>query len=566
MKLRAGALFLSLLLVIPTAFAEENVDLAVVHRIKIEAFQSSKVMDHLFYLTDVNGPRLSGSPGWRTAADWSIRTLKGWGIDGARLETWGRFGRGWSVTRFSAALTHPVYAPLAGVPKAWSAGTPGPASGEVVAAPLFTMAETARRDADDIETLQARIARYAQEQKGRLKGKIVLIDPARELTPPAAPESERYDDGKLAAIALAPEPFPPPQIEWPLTRLPDDPKKRQQLWDSLPDEVAEDYYVRKVRTRDRLNAFLRDEGVMAVLSTETRGSGGIVFAEEAGSWESGAPIPPPVISLPPETYDRISRLVDHKVPVAVVVDLEVKFHEESPDGMNVVAEIPGGAKKDEVVMLGAHLDSWHGGTGATDDAAGCAIVLEAMRILKTLGLAMDRTVRLALWSGEEQALYGSRGYVRAHFGDPITMALKPEHARLAAYFNVDNGTGKIRGVYLQGNDMVRPIFESWLAPFRDLGATTLTIADTTETDHVSFDAVGLPGFQFIQDPLDYETRTHHSDLDVYDHVQPGDLMQASAVLASFVYDAATRPRMLPRKPPPKGLQAMKLLEFPRAGR
>jgi Zn-dependent M28 family amino/carboxypeptidase len=251
------------------------------------------------------------------------------------------------------------------------------------------------------------------------------------------------------------------------------------------------------------------------------------------------------------------RLVQKNVKVTVEVELAARYLDDAPDGVNVVAEIPGVKKKDEVVMLGAHLDSWHAGTGATDNAAGCAVVLEAFRILKALNLPMDRTVRLALWSGEEQALYGSRGYVKEHFGDPVTMAVKPEHARLAGYFNVDNGTGKIRGVYLQGNDMVRPIFEAWLAPFRDLGATTISIRNTGGTDHESFDAVGLPGFQFIQDPLDYGSRTHHSSLDVYDHVQSGDLMQASAVLASFVYNAAMRPEKLPRKPLPKPLPAKK---------
>ena len=233
--------------------------------------------------------------------------------------------------------------------------------------------------------------------------------------------------------------------------------------------------------------------------------------------------------------------------------MAVDFPEDERDGVNVVAELPGGARKDELVMLGAHLDSWHTGTGATDNAAGCAVVIEAMRILKAMGLPLARSVRLALWSGEEQALFGSRAYVKQHFGDPNTMLLKPEHAKLSAYFNLDNGTGRIRGVYLQGNDMARPIFEAWLAPFRDLGATAVSIRDTGGTDHLSFDAVGLPGFQFIQDPLDYETRTHHSNLDVYDHLQASDLMQASAVLASFVYNAATRPAMLPRKPLPSPL-------------
>jgi Zn-dependent M28 family amino/carboxypeptidase len=245
--------------------------------------------------------------------------------------------------------------------------------------------------------------------------------------------------------------------------------------------------------------------------------------------------------------------VDKKVPVKLELDIEATFDDASHDGMDVVAELPGGAKKDEVVMFGAHLDSWHSGTGATDNAAGSAVVLEAMRILKTLGLPMDRTVRLALWTGEEQGILGSRGYVKNHFADPVTMKTLPEHEKLSGYFNIDNGTGKIRGVYLQGNDMMRPIFQAWLAPFDDMGAKTISIQDTGGTDHLPFDAVGLPGFQFIQDPLDYGSRTHHSSLDVYDHVQEGDLMQAAAILASFVYDAATRPEMLPRKPMPKPL-------------
>jgi len=225
--------------------------------------------------------------------------------------------------------------------------------------------------------------------------------------------------------------------------------------------------------------------------------------------------------------------------------------EEPADSFNVLADIPGGAKKGELVMLGAHLDSWHGGTGATDNASGSAVVMEAVRILKTLGFKMDRTVRMALWSAEEQGLLGSRAYVKEHFADRETMQLKAEHSRLSAYFNFDNGSGKIRGIYLQNNDMVRPIFEAWLKPFHDLGATTVAIRNTTGTDHLSFDAVGLPGFQFIQDPLEYHTRTHHSNMDLTDNTSRSDLMQGAAIMAAFVYHAATRPEMLPRKPLPK---------------
>ncbi|HYS04982.1 MAG TPA: M20/M25/M40 family metallo-hydrolase [Candidatus Dormibacteraeota bacterium] len=552
--MKSGPCALVLMMLFPVVTrAQEKVDLAAIHRIKREAFQESKVMDHLFYLTDVNGPRLTGSPGFTAATEWSIRSLKSWGIAGARTEAWGTFGRGWAVTRFAAHLRQPVYAPLDGVSKAWSGGTSGPVAAPVVAAPLFTADEHKRGDDYDIPTLKARIDRYITEETGKLRGAIVLIDALPEPEEPTEPVGERYDTTNLAAIARAPDLFPRPSFEYPLPGLPADEKERERLLKTLPDEVGEDYYIRWIRTRDSLNAFLGKEGVVAVLSSDARGSGGIVFATTAGSWESGAPTPPPVIALPPEEYGRLARLAAKKIPARVDLDVEVKFYDDHPQGVNVLAEIPGGRKKDEVVMLGAHLDSWHGGTGATDNAAGCAVALEAMRILKTLDLKMDRTVRLALWGGEEQGLFGSRGYVREHFGDPVSLALRPEHGRLSGYFNVDNGTGRIRGVYLQENDMARPIFEAWLEPFRDLGATTVAIANTTDTDHVSFDAVGLPGFQFIQDPLDYETRTHHSNLDVYDHVQPSDLMQASAILASFAYNAATRPDLLPRKPLPPPL-------------
>jgi carboxypeptidase Q len=543
-------------LVTSAAFvAAEDVDLATIHRIKAEAFQSSKVMDHLFWLTDVNGPRLTNSPGFHTAADWAVRNLKEWGATNAHLEKWGSFGRGWSMSRYCAHMTAPVYAPLGGAPLAWCAATNGPTTAEVVYAPLTPEDEIGRPS--DLVKLKQHVARYMETQKGQLRGKAVLMSNLRELALPKESPSSRYDDPKLAGMVEAPEPFAAPTIEWPVSKLPSDAKKRQQFWASAPLEVQADYWEREQDLLDQLNGFLRDEGVATVVNTDSRGDGSVVYAENGGSWKKDVAVPPPTIVLAPEPYDRMVRLVQRKIPVKVEVDLEARFNDESLDGVNVVAEIPGGKKRDEVVMLGAHLDSWHAGTGATDNAAGCAIVLEAFRILKTLGLPMDRTVRLALWSGEEQALYGSRGYVKEHFADPVTMALKPEHSKLAAYFNVDNGTGKFRGVYLQGNDMVRPIFESWLAPFRDLGATTLSIRNTGGTDHESFDAVGLPGFQFIQDPLDYETRTHHSSLDVYDHLQSGDLIQASAILASFAYDAAMRPDKLPRKPLPKPLPPKK---------
>jgi Zn-dependent M28 family amino/carboxypeptidase len=276
-----------------------------------------------------------------------------------------------------------------------------------------------------------------------------------------------------------------------------------------------------------------------------------MVATSAGSRDPKDPVPPTTIAISGEQYNRIHRLIAAKIPVRLEFNVEARLIDEPTDSFNVVAEIPGGRKRDEVVILGAHLDSWTGGTGAADNAAGVAIMMESLRILKSLNLKMDRTVRMALWSAEEQGLLGSRAYVTEHYADRATMALKPEHGKVSAYFNIDNGAGKLRGVYLQNNDMVRPIFDAWIEPFKDMGMTTLSIRNTGSTDHASFDAVGIPGFQFIQDPLEYATRTHHSSGDVYERIQPGDLMQASAIVASFAYHAATRPDLLPRKPLPK---------------
>jgi carboxypeptidase Q len=538
------------------ALADERVDLAVVYRIKSEAFQGSKVMDHLFWLTDANGPRLTGSPGLRSAQEWAVRTLQGWGAANPRLEKWGTFGRGWSMSRFSASMLLPTFSPLSAIPKAWSGGTEGAVTAEVVLAPLFLPSE--RAEMSDLSKVSARIHKYTEEHKGQFRGKVVLLEKARELELPSEVVSSRFDEAKLAALVAAPEPAPSAPLEWPITRIPSEPAKIREYFATVPLPVQDDYFERRNAAYNPLWAFFRAEGVTAVFMTDRRGDGGLLFAESVNGWTPKNPIPPPVIVVAPESYGRMARLVERRIPVKVEVELQVRFYEDNPDGFNVVAEIPGGKKRDEVVMLGGHLDSWHAGTGATDNAAGSAVVLEAFRILKALNLPMDRTVRLALWSGEEEGLLGSEGYVKNHFGDIVTMSLKPEQAKVAAYFNLDNGTGKIRGIYLQGNDMARPIFEQWLVPFHDQGAKTVTIRNTGGTDHQSFDAIGIPGFQFIQDPLDYLTRTHHSSLDTYDHLQAGDLMEASAILAWFVYEAATRPEPIPRKALPKPLPPKKV--------
>ena len=501
--------------------AQEAVDLDAVHRIRTEALQNSQVMEHLFYLTDVSGSRLTNSPGFFTAADWVVKRLGEWGIS-ARQEKWGPFGRGWTYTRFSAHMLEPQSTPLIGAPLAYTPGTNGPVSGDAVIVAIANEND---------------FAKY----KGMLKGKIVLLGPGRELQMSLQPLAARRSDTDLVTLAQAPEAGggrgqAPPGTAAIGNGRPGGPGGAN----------ANQQFVRA------LNKFLADEGVaVAVRPGAGRSEGGTVFAQGGGTRDIKDPVPSPMVTLTPEHYNRIARLLDHKIPVKLEFDIQARFVDDRTDSVNVIGEIPGGRKRDEIVMIGAHLDSWHSGTGATDNAAGSAVMIEAMRILKTLNLRLDRTVRLALWSGEEQGILGSRAYVADHFAAREDMKLKPEHARLSGYFNVDNGSGKIRGIYLQGNDAMRPIFQAWLKPFEDLGATTISIRNTGGTDHLSFDAVGLPGFQFIQDPLEYDSRTHHSNMDVYDRVQRADMMQMSAIVASFVYDTANRDALLPRKPLPK---------------
>jgi hypothetical protein len=522
-RLRMGACLTGLTLL--PMYAEERVDLDVIHKIREEAIQNSKVMDHVFQLTDVYGPRLTNSPGYFAAADWIVKQLKEWGIEGHE-ETWGPFGQGWTFTHFSANLIEPQYAPLIGFPLAWSPGTNGVVSGEAMVASFTT-------DAD--------FDRY----RGKLKGKIVFMGAGRELAMIMQAPSQRYSDDQLVRLSGAADGGG--RGGAPGTAALGDGRGGGGGRGGQGGQPGG-----QQQFQNRLNQFLKDEGAAVVVRLGGgQSSGGTVFGQAAGSRDVKDPIPPPTVALTPEHYNRVMRLLDNKIPVKLEFEIQAKFLDDRTDSVNVIGEIPGGRKRDEIVMIGAHLDSWQGGTGATDNAAGCAVMIEALRILKTLNLPMDRTVRMALWGGEEQGLLGSRAYVTEHFADRADMKLKPEHARLAGYFNVDNGSGKIRGVYLQGHDAMRPVFEAWFKPFQDLGAGTISIRNTGGTDHQSFDAVGLPGFQFIQDELEYNARTHHSNMDVYDRVQRADMAQMAAIVASFVYDAATRPEMLPRKPLPK---------------
>jgi hypothetical protein len=519
-------------------------DLTLVSRIKLEAYDHSQVMDTLSYLTDVYGPRLTASPEFQQAAEWAVGRLKSYGAEDAKLEKWGTFGRSWALKQYSIEMLEPRYAVLDAAPMAWSDVTRGPVTGEVIYAPYGGPVQTL-----DPAKQQQDLERYIAMWKGKLKGKIVLLTRPRDLTPSKELAFSRYTDKELSDLTPAPEPLAR-LSEILKLEIPDDPEEERAFFRRLPPGIGQQLGDERRKVANRRTKFLKEEGVLAVITTSLGSANGLIFVQSAGPWEAKETLAAPSFVVAREQYNRMARLVEKKIPVKMRFNLAADISAKDVDGYNVVAELPGGAKKDEVVMIGAHLDSWHSGTGATDNAAGSAVMIEVMRILKSLNLKLDRTVRIALWSGEEEGIFGSEGYVKQHFGDPETMKLTGEHAKLSGYFNFDNGTGKIRGVYLQGNDAMRPLFEQWFAPFRDEGVTTITIRNTGGTDHLSFNAVGLPGFQFIQDPMDYFNTTHHSQVDTLDHVRGEDLMQASSIIATIVYQAANRPDLLPRKPLP----------------
>lgn len=515
-----------------------------IERIKDEGMNRSQVMKTLSYLSDVIGPRLTNSPGMKRANEWTRDQMAGWGLQNAHLEPWGPFGRGWTLKRFSAQVIEPQAIPLIGYPKAWSPGTNGPLTAEVV-----------YLDAKDEADLQ----RF----KGKLKGAIVLSSLAREVKAHFEAPSTRMNEKDLLGLADAPEPRAGTSRRFQLT-----PEQR----------AAFNFSAKK-------NLFLQEEGAAVVIDPSRLGDGGTVFVQSASvpqpapaepfgpnsrsipPYDKKAPKFAPQLVLAIEHYNRIVRLIQAGEKVTMTVDLGVEWQDADPMGYNTIAEIPGTDLKDEVVMLGGHMDSWHSGTGATDNGAGVAVAMEVVRILQALNLKPRRTIRVGLWSGEEQGLLGSRAYVAEHFGRMETvpagsvtpasspaapkLVTKPAYEKFSGYFNLDNGTGKIRGVYLQGNEGVRQLFREWLMPFRDMGATTLSISNTGGTDHLSFDAIGLPGFQFIQDEIEYDTRTHHSNQDVFDRIQGDDMKQAATIIAAFVYKTATRDEKLPRKPMPE---------------
>ncbi len=493
----------------------EKADLHTVMLIKNEGFNNSKVMQTLFELCDLNGPRLTGSPGMKSAEKWCKEKLQNWGLENAAIEPWGGFGKGWEINKCYVAMTAPYYQHLIAVPRAWTPGTNGLISGNAVLVKIETMAD---------------MAQYA----GKLKGRIVVMPSAiSDTRPNFTADASRVSEADLAKMSMDPHNEESP------AQTSQNQQRRQQRGAAAA-------------MRSSIDSFFIAEGAIAVLSGG-RGTMGTVFTSNGSprSWNAKPVLPE--LEMGAEHIARIQRLLNADKEVALELDTKTTFFTTDSIEYNVVAEIPGTDPKlkEELVMLGGHMDSWHGSTGTTDNGAGVAVAMEAVRILKTLGVKPRRTIRVILWSGEEQGLLGSRGYVKNHFGNRFTMELKPDHTKVSAYYNLDNGGGKIRGIYLQGNDELRPIFEEWLAPFNDLGAATVTYRNTGSTDHIAFDEVGIPGFQFIQDGLEYGTRTHHTNMDSYDRASANDLMQASIVMASFVYHTAMRNEKLPRKALPK---------------
>ncbi len=501
------------------SYAQEMVNMQMMQKIKDEEKNNSQIAKIAHDITDVSGPRLTNSPGYKRALDIVTELCKSWGIENASPEAWGEFGKGWSNEIGTLALKAPYYENIIAYPIPWSKSTRKNVRAELV---MLDHLDTANID----------------KLGDAIKGKIVMIKPTSEFIPDAFNASAtRYGDSSLDNL----------QDDYMLT--PD------QLNQFLPD-AKRDYYTK---------LYLSKKGVIGLVRSDRNSRDGTVFVDGGAGYDKRFEATLPEIKTSREDYLKLFRLINDHKKVELEMNVQNTFYDNDLTGYNFVAEIPGTDPqlKSQIVMLGGHLDSWAGGTGATDNAAGCTVMLEALRIIKALDIQPRRTIRIALWGGEEQGLFGSFGYVKKHFGDPQNMQLSAEQANISAYYNLDNGSGKIRGIYAQSNPAVRDLFKSWLAPFADMGAAGgVTMSNTGSTDHLSFDAVGIPGFQFIQDPLEYETRTHHSNMDTYDHLSIPDLQQAAVVVAAFVYNTAMRNEMIPRKPLPKPEKFIFDLDFP----
>jgi carboxypeptidase Q len=525
-----------------TGVSQVFVDTAAIVKIKDEGTNRSEVMEILSYLTDVYGPRLTWSPEYREAGVWASRKLKEWGLQNVYFDNHGPVGKGWTLKRFSANVLGPRAFPVIAYPKAWSPGTRGTVKGNVVFLDV--------KEENDLK-----------KYEGKLKNAFILISNPRELSANFQPLARRLQDSTLLDLANAGEPGP---------------GGRRRMTDS----AAIARLLKQAQFNAKKLEFCMQQGAAAILDA-SRGDGGTIFVQQAtvpyapksiseifgaraSAYDPDAPKILPQVSLAAEHYNRIVRMIQKGQNVTMEMNLEVEF--TKPDSsFNVIAEIPGTDLRDEVVMIGAHFDSWQAGTGATDNATGSAVCMEAVRIIQKLGLKPRRTIRIGLWGGEEQGLHGSREYVKEYLGQrkqaDVLQAImggadgpletKPAYDNFQVYFNNDNGSGKVRGVYLQGNDNARPIFRAWLDAIGDTDAKTLTLSNTGGTDHLSFDAIGLPGFQFIQDPIEYDTRTHHSNMDVFDRAQAEDMKQGSIMMAVFAYHAAMMDGKFPCKPMPQ---------------
>jgi carboxypeptidase Q len=519
------------LLFAASSFAQPNepIDSAAIAKIKAEGFTRSKLMTNLSMLTDVYGPRLSNSPNHKKAAEYAKATLESYGVQNVHIDYWGEeFGRGWELKKFSLQSIDPVAAPIIAHPKAWSPGIKGTASVEAVYLAV---------------TSEADLAKF----KGKLKDKIILFGALVAVKPGFVSDAKRFNDSTLLRMANAGE-----ASEGDRGGFRGGNREEQKLiyakWDFCMKEGA-------IAVLEPSPSARLEDGTMLVGAATIPYPPDAPMATRVRAQSASAPKILPQIIVADEHYNKLVRQIQAGATVKLELTMETEFT-PAAQGFNVIGEIPGTDLKDEVVMIGAHLDSWHAGTGATDNGAGSSVMMEAMRIIKSLGTQPRRTIRIALWGGEEQGLLGSRSYVKRTFGERLdktqpydSIVLKPAAQKLSAYFNMDNGTGKYRGVYLQGNESVRPIFRAWLQPFEKMGTNTLTIRNTGSTDHVPFDAIGLPGFQFIQDPIEYSTRTHHTNMDVYDKVLEEDLKHNAVVTASFAWMAANRRALLPRKTP-----------------
>lgn len=522
-----GVFFSVILGVSGLAQAAETIDYSALGKIRQEGFKNSKVMETVTYLTESIGARLTGSPQMDKANDWSRQQLADWGLSNARVETYGPFGRGWEYQSASVHMVSPRQFSLSALPKAWTPGTNGPVTGEVM-----LMTAKSKEELDKF--------------KGKLKGKILLLSDLREVKPNDKADFSRYDDNSLKELMA----FNIPQ--------PEDNSKRKA------DAEA---YLKRLEFAEYTNAFLVSEGVLATVSISSLDNG-ILRVLSGGSRKAGESVGVPSVVMIAEHYNQILRLLNAKQTVSLNLDIKARFTtDQDVMAANTIAELPGSSKKNELVIIGAHMDSWHSGTGASDNAVGTAVMMEVMRILKATGLKPKRTVRIALWSGEEQGLLGSTAYVAKHFAefpepsDPVqkklprtlrenqpALVLKPEYRSVSAYYNLDNGGGKIRGIYAQENLAAAEVFKNLLAPMADLGVSIVTNNNTASTDHASFDRVGIPGFQFVQDRLDYFPHVWHTHLDGMDHVQAEDLRQSAVVIASLVYLTAMRDEPIPRKP------------------